>query len=748
MKSSLPGPRWPAIVGRLRPETLFLILSCTFGLAVLFANAPFQAPDETDHYLRVFQISEGNLIGEKRGNTAGGELPQAAGDVTNTEGIPFHYERKMTRALFERMLHPVSVDWSRAPRAFQYFPHTVTYPPAGYLPQSVAVFFGRALRIGPLGLMYLARLAGFAASVALGFAALRILPVYRWTTLMLLLCPMSLYLFGSIASDGLLIGGAALLIALLARLEVHGDRRTGPWDQLAVLALAGLVVLAKPVYLPLAGVAWLLVIPRLGPLRGRMLFSLATIACCVLPALVWSRVAAALYVPADGNVPLDPRAQAHVIVGAPLEFLRLVAHTVGVQHRDNFRWMVGTLGWGDTPMPGWFYPAFGYGVLGCLVMESDGARKLGWRFRFVLFAAALASALLIYAALYAYWNPPGSHRPIVGVEGRYFLPLLPLAVLAFPPIPPGPPRVLIVALAGILSTISAAVCLWAVIFRYYGPPQPSPLSGRTARLTSISTRALVGTKENILITGLGVSGPGLETLLIRAEGPGLAKLGLSGVLAHPSLRVMDSDGAVLASNTGWWTGSDPAQISTSSFAAGAPALALNSADSALIVSIPEGKYTIEVSGADGVTGIAREEIYELSSDGTRLSEISSRGYVGKGANMMVLGIVVGGTGTEALLGRADGPSLRQFGVTGALAQPTLEIGPLHTGAVKNTAWGKSPAKAEIAAASSMVGAFPVPEDSADSAAVVSIPPGTYTIKIYGEGGSTGVALAEVYELAR
>jgi hypothetical protein len=113
---------------------------------------------------------------------------------------------------------------------------------------------------------------------------------------------------------------------------------------------------------------------------------------------------------------------------------------------------------------------------------------------------------------------------------------------------------------------------------------------------------------------------------------------------------------------------------------------------------------------------------------------------------MVVGLVVAGSGTDALLGRADGPSLMQFGVTGALAQPTLEISPFRFGALTNTAWASSPAKADISAASSMVGAFPLAVDSADSAAVVSLPPGVYTMKVYGVGGSTGVALAEVYEL--
>ena len=535
-------------------------------------------------------------------------------------------------------------------------------------------------------------------------------------------------------------------MALLVRLEVRGDLAVGIRHQAILLALAGILALAKPVYMPLAGVALFIVFPRLGTPRARVLYCAATVVFCLLPVLAWLRVAAPLYVPADGDVPVDPAAQAHVIAGAPLAFLALVGRTAADQYANTYQWMVGTLGWGDTPLPGWFYAAFGYGVVGCLVLESGRAREIRWRLRFVMAAAALVAVVLIYAAQYASWNPPGSREPIEGIEGRYFLPLLPLAVLCFPPVLPRSPRLLPVALATLLAVLCSGTCLCAVILRYYVPSHPSSASLRPARLTSISTRALVGTRENILITGFVVSGDGLETLLVRAEGPGLAGIGLPGTLTHPSLSVLNSKGAVLASNTGWRTNSKPEQISASSSAVGAAALRPDSADSALIVSVPEGRYTVEVGGTGGSTGVAQEEIYELSSSGTRLANVSSRSYVGRGGNAMVVGFSVGGTGTEPLLGRAVGPSLRQFGVTAALAQPALDISPFHHGALINAGWGTSPAKADILEASQLVGAFAFLDDSADSAALVSLPPGRYTMRVYGAGGTTGVALAEVYEL--
>jgi hypothetical protein len=747
MKFAVQASRLRLSVGRPGPESVFLALAFSFGLAVLLANAPFQAPDENDHYFRVFQLSEGTVIGEKRGREAGGELPQAVIDVTDTGGIAFHGERKMTRGLFERLLHPVFVDWNRVPRVFHGFPHTVVYAPPGYLPQTLAVFLGRLFRIGPLGLMYLARLGGFAASVALGFAAVRVLPVYRWTILVVLMCPMSLYLFGSIAPDGILITTAVLVMALLARLAVRPDDRNLEIREAAILLLLlAVLAAAKPVYVPLAGASLFFVWPKLGSLRAKSLFVAATLASCVLPALCWARVAMALFVSAKGATPIDPTAQAHHILADPMQFLVLVAHTIHVQYPFNLKWMVGTLGWGDTPMPGWFYPTFGVGFLGCLVLESGGGTDLGWRLRFAMIAAAAASVLLIYAAQYASWNPAGSRLPIDGIEGRYFLPLAPLVVLSFPPAFARPLGMIVRCLATVLSVLCATLCLWAVVSRYYLDPSESLSAGKTARLTKVSTRALVGNGANILITGFVVRGEGLEKLLVRANGPALGESGILGFLSESSLEVLDANGAVVASNTGWGTNSSPAQISAASAAVSAVEWPPNSADSALIVSVPEGTYSVHITGAKGAKGLVLEEIYELSRGGTRLTNVSSRGFVGKGRNMMIVGFTISGTGSEALLARADGPSLAQFGVESALSQPVLEMGPFPSGDMTNIGWENSMAKADIAAAASKVGAFPFAAKGADSAVIASMPPGAYTLTIHGVTDATGVAIAEIYEL--
>jgi hypothetical protein len=102
----------------------------------------------------------------------------------------------------------------------------------------------------------------------------------------------------------------------------------------------------------------------------------------------------------------------------------------------------------------------------------------------------------------------------------------------------------------------------------------------------------------------------IHQLLVRGDGPSLTQFGVTGALTEPSLNVLIGQ-TLTASNTGWSTGSDPAQITSVGTSVGAFSLASGSADSAVVVSLPAGAYTAQVSGVNGSTGVALAEVYEV-----------------------------------------------------------------------------------------------------------------------------------------
>jgi len=282
----------------------------------------------------------------------------------------------------------------------------------------------------------------------------------------------------------------------------------------------------------------------------------------------------------------------------------------------------------------------------------------------------------------------------------------------------------------------------------------APARADSPRLFNISTRGQVGTGADVMIAGL-VIGPGYpDTVLIRAVGPSLAQYvpqGVAGLLEAPVLSLFDSSGKLIQSNQGWGNGNATAAIMNS---AGAFPLLPGSADSALVVTLPAGAYTAQVSGAGDTTGLALLEIYEVGATPAtaRLINLSTRGQVGTSGNIMIPGFAVGpGGSSRTLLIRAAGPALAAMGVQGALADPALAVVDSSGSTIaSNDNWGTPVANghdaATLAAAFTQAGAFPFATGSLDSALMGTFAPGNYTVLVDGNNNSTGIALVEVYDI--
>ena len=288
-----------------------------------------------------------------------------------------------------------------------------------------------------------------------------------------------------------------------------------------------------------------------------------------------------------------------------------------------------------------------------------------------------------------------------------------------------------------------------VITNSAGSTTSSPANVITAtRLTNISTRAQVGTGGNLEIAGFVVSGaPGsTEQLLVRGVGPTLAQFGVTGVLTQPVLTLFNSSGAMVATNTGWGTNSNAAQIAATSGTVGAFALPIGSADSALLISLAPGAYTAQVSGQNTTTGVALAEVYEVNAGNPEIINVSTRAFVSTDSSVEIAGIVVGGSQSAKVLIRAVGPTLSPFGVAGVLAQPSLSVvNAVGTTVATNTGWSTNSNAATIASETAAIGTFSLPLGSADCALLLTLAPGSYTAVVSGVGGTSGVCLVEAYQ---
>jgi sugar lactone lactonase YvrE len=265
-----------------------------------------------------------------------------------------------------------------------------------------------------------------------------------------------------------------------------------------------------------------------------------------------------------------------------------------------------------------------------------------------------------------------------------------------------------------------------------------------AHLVNLSARASAGAGANALTAGFLSSG-GSKSILVRGIGPALAAFSVTGFLPDPALTLFNGTSAVIGANTKWGGSAALIQVFTQT---GAFALAPTSADSALVQTIAAGAYSAQVASVSGVTGIALAEIYDADTGtpAAHLINVSARANTGAGAQLLTAGFTISGTTSETVLIRAIGPTLlSSYGVTGALALPSLSIfaSGASTAMAANTVWGGT---AALKAAFTFVGAFPLAATSNDSALILTLPPGAYTAQVSGVGGTTGVALVEVYDL--
>ena len=251
-------------------------------------------------------------------------------------------------------------------------------------------------------------------------------------------------------------------------------------------------------------------------------------------------------------------------------------------------------------------------------------------------------------------------------------------------------------------------------------------------LANISTRLRVETGDNVLIGGfIVVTGTQPKKVIVRAIGPSLP---LPGALPDPVLELRNSAGALIAMNDDWRTNQEAEIILTG-------LQPNNNSESAIVATLPANNsaYTAIVRDRNDATGVGLVEAYDLDDTvNSKLGNISTRGLVGTGDNVMIGGFIVGGQLSTRVIVRAIGPSVP---LAGTLADPTLA---LHDGngalIVSNDNWRTGGQEAEIIATG-----LP-PSNDLESAIIRTLAPGNYTAIVRGVNDTTGVALVEVYDL--
>ena len=290
-----------------------------------------------------------------------------------------------------------------------------------------------------------------------------------------------------------------------------------------------------------------------------------------------------------------------------------------------------------------------------------------------------------------------------------------------------------------LSPVLYAGLSYTYHFTIYDPTtvQGAPVNPSTP-IFNLSTRAFVGTGAQQLIGGFVIEGTTPLRVVLRAQGPGLTKYGLSEVVPNPQFTLYDSQGNAIGTNSAWQSGSNSRMIQSFGMAPN------SAAEPAAVATLNPGAYTVVVSDKNGASGTGIVEVFNADNiSQSRLVNVSTRGLVSTGQNQVIAGIIV--HSQETIVFRGRGPGIASYlPGTMVVPNPVLRVYDSNSKllATSTATWETDLRDAQLLAGGSLQSFAP---SQGDAALVMTLPAGSYTAILSDANNVDGVGIVEAFE---
>lgn len=450
-----------ALAGRchgVRIEWVYLVLVLIWGSLMVLVVPPFQAPDEAAHYYRAWSVADLQLVAHS-GRTV--DLPENVGNLPKRVGSNVmdwsanHYSAKTAWSLLSERISPTHRSQVTTAAA---------YGPIGYVPQAAAIEFVRVAGHSPLLGMYLGRLFNLIAGAIIVFFAIRLMPFGKALMALVGLLPMTVAQMASVSADGVALSGALLFTAIILFLSQKEALTT---KHIVWLGIAAAILLnAKSGYALLALLVFVVVPGQLGGIKryavcvGSVLvaaFAISGIVMVLAPETSSASLVAA------GIVGIDQGAQLSFVASHPYAFLKVLYQTFEAQAVPLANETYGVLGYLTVGLP--YVGMAAVGLAAVLFLGREEPVDLTSRQRIVMLLTGGVLAGAIVLALYLGWSPVAS-KVVVGLQGRYFIPVVALGLFAVYGIRLRRQWVL-AALLVVVVTVAAVTTLATLLNFYY-----------------------------------------------------------------------------------------------------------------------------------------------------------------------------------------------------------------------------------------------------------------------------------------
>ena len=415
-----------------KPQVAFLVLGFVFGMVVLSINPPFRVPDTILHFYKAYGISELGLTplmkpvheGDKK--VAGSYAPRSL-DTTETEiGLEWpngSYSTGDTGSALNIPLNP-------GREKFYNYAHNgrIVASPVPYIPEAVVIGIGRIFSLSPLVLVYLCGFFNLLIFLLIGFFAIRMTPVLKWTFVLLAFMPTAMSLIASVSEYAFDIALCFLAIAFFFKLAFDPDKRkVSARDIVILFALALLLALIKQPFFLIVLLFFMIPTRKFSSRKQYFALFVGLFVLALLFTFSWGLVGNKAYQAPHGVVP-DKR------IAKVFEKPGKVAGDMLGSLKDNAymlpQTMVGALGnVGQVTFPKWFVYTY-LGVLLVVALLDKESAKVLLRQKGVALATVLLIFIAVFVLMYVYATVNTRHAGD-WLSGRYMLPAAPIFFLLF-----------------------------------------------------------------------------------------------------------------------------------------------------------------------------------------------------------------------------------------------------------------------------------------------------------------------------
>ena len=411
--------------GRLKAETLFIILYLLLGLSYMAVSPLSSVPDETEHMLRTYGITIGDFIPPVNDMGEGGShVPKNLIYMWDRSGARLRY-------MSDNFTMKASDD-----KEFMTYSNTAFYSPLTYLPQAVGVLLTRLVCNRPYVIAYMGRLFELIASGILIYYAIKLMPFGKNILLILSLLPMNMYECASLSGDGMAYAVTLLIIAYCFRLRLKNEGKMSKRDIVFLYILLALVASCKIVYAPFVLMAFIIPVERFGSRKEYAVHITCAGIMIFLLAIVWPLGIGSRYL-LEYTQGVSAGDQVKYVITHPAGFLQVMIYTLIEEGEWLFKtYFAASLSYFSVgcnilvifvSAAGLIYVCFTEKIIRC---EDETGLKIWKRPSVILGLATFASVIFTFLSLYIEWTPYRAGT-VQGLQGRYFIPLTFQAVYLF-----------------------------------------------------------------------------------------------------------------------------------------------------------------------------------------------------------------------------------------------------------------------------------------------------------------------------